>query len=152
MVNECGDCTFCCFLLPIPELDKPHSKWCPECEVGKGCASYETRPGSCKEFNCLWVTSGTDASLRPDKCKVMLEPVRGSRTILAISHPKRPDAWKSGSIRRVLHALMESGTPVVVTSYSKAQKHVFVPKGVLKERIEQELKASLEGQYGSSNL
>src|SRR5436305_14221849 len=44
--RSCGDCTLCCKLLSITELEKPIGKWCPHCEIGKGCKIYDCRPQS----------------------------------------------------------------------------------------------------------
>jgi hypothetical protein len=34
----------CCKVLGITELQKPVGKWCPHCDIGKGCKIYESRP------------------------------------------------------------------------------------------------------------
>lgn len=74
---SCGDCTACCTLMAVVELDKPR---CVSCKhLDKGCGIYATRPQSCREFECIWLqTQKTSAPwpkrLRPDRCGVMFTP------------------------------------------------------------------------------
>ena len=36
--RQCGDCSLCCKVLGIPELNKPKDAWCPQlCAAGTGC-------------------------------------------------------------------------------------------------------------------
>ncbi|MGH6818200.1 MAG: YkgJ family cysteine cluster protein [Methylovirgula sp.] len=54
--RACGACSLCCKLLPVAALNKPHDRWCTHCRPGNGgCTIYETRPQTCREFDCLWL-------------------------------------------------------------------------------------------------
>jgi hypothetical protein len=53
--RACNGCTMCCKLLGIPALEKPRFKWCPHCDIGRGCRIYEDRPGECRAFLCGWL-------------------------------------------------------------------------------------------------
>ena len=71
-VNECGDCTLCCTLLPIKALGKPANMTCVHCD--RGCSIHESKPFECHSFDCSWRQSGVDNDdLRPDKCGVVFE-------------------------------------------------------------------------------
>ena len=50
----CGDCTLCCKLMYVGDINKAAGKWCPDCKPGVGCSRYEDRPASCKGFYCDW--------------------------------------------------------------------------------------------------
>ena len=52
-MRECGDCTLCCKLPAIKDF-KDGYKWCENCNIGKGCNIYETRPKPCIDFDCMW--------------------------------------------------------------------------------------------------
>lgn len=99
-MNHCGDCTMCCKLLCVPEIKKMPSKWCPHCHIGKGCRVYETRPTSCREFECLWLLSQRQAgaempmALRPDHCKFVIAPITNENYITVQVDPGYRDAWK----------------------------------------------------------
>src|SRR5262245_34979797 len=55
--RQCGDCSLCCKLLNIDELNKPANTWCQHCRPGKGgCSIYADRPPDCRTFACGWLT------------------------------------------------------------------------------------------------
>lgn len=67
----CGDCTLCCTICKVPELDKPDGVMCKH--AGNGCEIYEERPESCRVWTCAWLQSGANIELRPDKCGIVWE-------------------------------------------------------------------------------
>ncbi len=63
--RSCGDCTLCCTVMAVREIGKPYYVPCKSlCD--KGCGIYETKPESCTEFSCGWLTGF--GSKRPDEC------------------------------------------------------------------------------------
>src|SRR5262245_56261740 len=66
-VRKCGECSLCCKLPRVDDVEKPSWTWCRHCDVGKGCSIYESRPNICREFKCRWLTD-TDLpdEWRPD--------------------------------------------------------------------------------------
>ena len=65
--TSCGDCTACCTLYAIPDLDKPQHVTCRHLR-GNRCGIYENRPRMCREFFCGWrqgVVTGVER--RPDR-------------------------------------------------------------------------------------
>ncbi len=74
MARNCGSCGVCCKVLRIdaPELQKSAGEWCPNCQPGKGCAIYDSRPAVCRDYRCVWLaTDFLPEDARPDKLKVM---------------------------------------------------------------------------------
>ena len=70
MPRSCGGCSACCYGLHIQELNKPVFQNCPhQCEAG--CGTYASRPGSCRDFQCLWLQGHLAENDRPDKLGVM---------------------------------------------------------------------------------
>jgi len=67
---ECGDCTVCCTLSVVKELEKKVWVTCHLCK-DNGCSIYGKHPKSCKEFECAYLQGGENIELRPDKCGVM---------------------------------------------------------------------------------
>jgi len=47
---ECGECTLCCTLCEIVELNKPAGEKCIHCT--SKCTIYEDRPFAFKEISC----------------------------------------------------------------------------------------------------
>jgi len=65
--NRCGECTVCCRILRIAELDKPGMIPCQHLNEN-GCGIYADRPASCRGFECLWLASMSGKpELRPDR-------------------------------------------------------------------------------------
>jgi len=67
---ECGECTVCCTLSAVPELNKKAWEQCFNC-VDNGCEIYGKHPQVCKDFECAYLQGGRDVKFRPDKCGVM---------------------------------------------------------------------------------
>src|SRR6267142_2123611 len=61
--RACGSCMMCCKVPHIEEFAKPAGVWCKHAVPGKGCGIYESRPGSCRAFYCMWMQ---DASFGPE--------------------------------------------------------------------------------------
>lgn len=71
--RECGDCTACCTWL-IGDAHG-HSFGCGKsCNFLKssGCGIYDTRPETCKKYQCAWSQHLIKENLRPDKCNVLI--------------------------------------------------------------------------------
>lgn len=69
---ECGECTLCCKLLGVAELDKPPSRWCHHCTPGKGCNIYADRPPNCVDFECGWFANDGSPEHRPDRLHMIV--------------------------------------------------------------------------------
>jgi len=71
-MNNCGECTACCEVPPIKELNKAKNTLCINCS-GTGCKIYNNRPDVCKNYQCIYTRSNMSKNLRPDKSGVILE-------------------------------------------------------------------------------
>ena len=69
-MNHCGSCQVCCSVLKVTEIDKAPATGC-KYQCKSGCSIYKSRPGSCKTFNCMWLSGNWPIELRPDKSKFM---------------------------------------------------------------------------------
>lgn len=70
--RSCGDCTVCCHVCGVPELDNPPGTACAHV-CAKGCEIYADRPGGCRVYACAWKLGfGPDAE-RPDRVGGLLE-------------------------------------------------------------------------------
>jgi len=69
--TSCGDCTACCRIFAIAEINKPQHVTCKHL-CGSLCDIYENRPRECAEYFCGWrqgLITGVDR--RPDKWGVV---------------------------------------------------------------------------------
>jgi len=71
----CGACTACCVSLAIddPAIRKRAGHPCVHRVAGEGCAIYDSRPSTCREFICGWrALDWVDEGLRPDRAGVLI--------------------------------------------------------------------------------
>jgi Fe-S-cluster containining protein len=106
-MHNCDGCTACCKVLKIRELDKPAHAWCQHCQIGKGCGIYETRPESCRIYECIWLQTQhlpkpIPCELRPDKSKVVIGTINHGEELVFYVSPDRPNAWNHGNSANLL--------------------------------------------------
>lgn len=118
-VRECGECTLCCKLLGVDELRKPVNKWCPHCDVGKGCLIYEDRPQSCRDFMCLWkFKKSLPVWMFPAHSKCVLYPNVLGTQLGVLVDPGRPDAWREPRVLRLLTHMSNNMSIIVSNGHS----------------------------------
>lgn len=73
MNRSCGECSECCDVFSVKELQKPSHTPCSfKSEIGGGCNIYENRPKACQKFKCGWLNGFGESDDRPDKCGFIL--------------------------------------------------------------------------------
>lgn len=110
--RSCGECSMCCYLLQVSELNKPRDTWCQHCRPGDGgCTIYEVRPNICRTYACGWLMSGTvGEEWYPLKSHMVLSlaPFNGILTCSVTVDPHFPDAWREepyyGQLKRMASA------------------------------------------------
>lgn len=111
--RRCGDCTLCCKIMAIEELDKPAGKWCHHCHPGR-CHVYDNRPAECRQFNCLWLVDVRfGPHWQPSKSKLVLTTSEDGIEVRC--DPAFPDAWRKEPFHREIRALAASGEANDVT-------------------------------------
>jgi len=135
MINKCEECTLCCELLPIKEINKQPSVLCSDCTLSKGCNIYNNRPEECKNFNCLYIEDNEMPDfLRPDKCNVIFEKIT-TKIFIAINHYNEPFAYERENVIDYIKSLNEKGISVITTSFTNEPNEVFVGEGHTEEGI-----------------
>jgi len=135
VIRGCDGCTMCCKVMRVPELAKEPNVWCGHCVRGTGCGIYETRPGSCRDFQCMYTTSPTlTAAWKPAECKfvVRFEPGGGGRLSIHVD-TQRPDAWRREPFLSTFHQWAARGVEqnVQVCVFVGRQVYVIVPDRVV---------------------
>ena len=82
MAGLCQDCTGCCVVLEVKDVNKAFGEPCKHLGAtlfGKGCQIYHQRPDACQHYVCLWLDSQRrpevptfGEALRPDVCHVVM--------------------------------------------------------------------------------
>lgn len=128
--RSCGICTLCCKVLSITELNKPQNVWCSNCDIGRGCRIYETKPIECTAFNCLYLDwPEVEEHWFPARCKMVIVPeLEGMRIAIHVD-PSRPNAWREEPFYSDIQDWACSGAPetIQVVVYIKNRAIVVLP-------------------------
>lgn len=115
--RSCGECTLCCKLMGVPELKKPSAKWCPDCDQGKGCTVYDTRPPSCRNFQCFWLMDENfPDDLRPDHIGALMAFNDTKDSMVLHVDPARKRALSSPPVKALIDALLKTYPKVFVVN------------------------------------
>lgn len=79
--RPCGDCTACCDGQLISESHGNMFGKGKPCIflVEQKCTVYETRPATCRKYQCAWTQVIIDESLKPNKCGLMVSVENGDK-------------------------------------------------------------------------
>lgn len=127
--RTCGDCTACCRVKSVRELGKPSQTACRHLCQG-GCASYASRPASCREYACLWrqgLIEG-DERRRPDRLGVLIdyEPfARIPGTVRLVVWEVVPGAAESEKVRYVVDKLLKTYKQIKAVAYCAAGQPAY---------------------------
>jgi hypothetical protein len=93
--KACGECSLCCKLLIIPELNKPENKWCQHCKLGRGCSIYDSRPAICQGFKCEWLKDSVDDHWYPMQSHMIIHCPPNDDGVGAVINidPDYPNVW-----------------------------------------------------------
>ena len=106
--RQCGDCSLCCKVLGIPELNKPKDAWCPNFAPGAGCRIYPGRPPSCRNFICRWLGDPSmGPEWKPSHCKMVVDSKPGLFVVHADPAVSQP--WRAEPYFSVLKRLSAQG-------------------------------------------
>jgi hypothetical protein len=130
MKRECGGCTLCCKLLPIPALEKAAGDRCKYQRHGKGCTVHGTgaQPDGCKVWFCRWLINDDAGDLpRPDRAGYVIDMLPDEITIQPDDNSKPPtrylaiqiwvdgDAWRNDdALRDWVYRKAEQGNPTLI--------------------------------------
>lgn len=126
MAALCQDCTGCCEVFEVKEVNKAFGEPCKflgKTPFGKGCTVYDVRPDACRHYICLWLDSQRrpeveklSNKLRPNVCKVVMGWPWGvdRETLFVYPYPGHPDAWRKPPVSDHLKMILSRGGKIVV--------------------------------------
>lgn len=93
--RSCANCTLCCKLLGIAELQKPRGTVCDHCDWGQGCRIYARRPGACRDFDCSYLLSpALGEEWKPTTSHLVLGYMSDADIVLVYTDPDKVGAWR----------------------------------------------------------
>lgn len=89
------------------------------CIVGQGCKIYEIRPGTCRKFECAYITSPQVGECwRPRDCHMFIAHHPAANRIVIHVDRAHPDIWKQepyyGDIQRMAAAVYPKNGQVLI--------------------------------------
>lgn len=142
VTRQCGECTLCCELLPVAEINKPASTRCKHQSRTKGCKIYANRPISCRVWSCVWwLNVDVEGMRRPDKTHYVIDPTpdivkqtnddTGYSAELPVIQvwcdPKYPEAYKDPALLDFIYRRAEEGMGTLVRFNSYDSVFVAAP-------------------------
>ena len=128
-MNACGQCSLCCKLLGIEEIEKPPGVWCQHCTPGTGCMIHEQAsfPMDCHSYACLWRQAKDEGNplpdeLRPDRSKVIIDAAKTQHAHHVRCDPASPTAWRNPKIVSILDQLARRGSAIYLVTPNKVKR------------------------------
>jgi len=93
--RTCDGCTMCCKVFEIPEIRKADGDWCGNCEIGKGCKIYESRPQTCRDFFCQYRHDpDVPEHWKPNRSHMVVKTDNTGEKLIVGVDPSWPRAWR----------------------------------------------------------
>ena len=140
-MRTCEDCTFCCKVMAVTELNKAPGVWCSDCVPGHGCKIYDDRPAGCRDFECFWLQSGNfpegqrlhvmPEEMRPDRVKAVFG---GNNTnphlVMLYVDPVTPRHWRENrTVLGYVEYLRKAFSVVVVWGDNRTVLPAYTEEG-----------------------
>ena len=129
---DCGECTVCCTLSVVSELNKKAGEHCFNC-IDNGCSIYGKHPQVCKDFECAYLQGGNNIELRPDKCGVMFFK-KNERIFCGTLIP---DVQVTDVVKRQIASFKKQGYSVVLLKLGE-RPHIELAEGHNVEQVYKE--------------
>lgn len=127
MKRECGECSVCCYVGAVPELDKTSFVKCKHIQTSKcgSCKIFQQKnlPSTCSDYECAWKQNfGRDFD-RPDRNGVMFTHniLEGQVYFTAIE--TREGAIVNSGRVMATEIATRMKIPIIVVEYGKKPPH-----------------------------
>ena len=112
-MRKCGTCTLCCKIVGVEELNKPQNTECHFCKNDQ-CSIYDTRPKSCRDFNCLLLLGLLPDELQPQKVNAVFAMTGDQKRVIVHVEDTKTEYFKEGDLGRYLDLLAHKTDIIVV--------------------------------------
>lgn len=117
--RACGDCSLCCVVLRVDELEKLGGVRCRELRspeaaraLGGGCGIHERPPAICRRYRCAWLQGHFEEDDRPDRLGAVLDVVTSGASTRIEVHLAAPDAFERSPRLREIAERFRAFAPV----------------------------------------
>ncbi len=129
--RQCGECTACCTVLGVTELEKPAFTPCQHCDAG--CKIYPQRPKTCQTYSCSWKVGALPEEYHPLKCGVIIDTTNplGAHTVREV-YPGSSGTWRA---RQVIDFLSSQVVTIVVRG--EQDRSILGPPAAVRQFMQQ---------------
>ncbi len=130
----CGDCTACCTVMGVAELNKATYQPCPH-NCGS-CAIYDSRPRTCRSYCCDWLLGLVegDERRRPDQLGLLFNHDKMAGKPVTVAYQVWPDAARQSNNESVLQEMSQE-MPIILLEYQSSKCDVITPDEGLRQYI-----------------
>lgn len=131
MMRKCGECSVCCIVGYVPEIEKPAHTPCPFIKTDKcgSCSIFDSPdlPKVCQTYKCSWLNGYGNENDRPDKSGYMLTDniLENQRYFTLIE--TQEESWiklKYGPLLSIAAEISEkTKIPIIGVHYGKKPPH-----------------------------
>lgn len=124
MIRKCDECSVCCYVGYVPELEKQPHVSCQYIKTSAcgSCSLYnkENLPKTCKEYRCSWLNGYGGIDSRPDKSGVMITDnfIENQRYLTAIETKKDALTSEAG-LKIVFDVIRTIKVPMLVVLFGQ---------------------------------
>jgi hypothetical protein len=120
----CGECTACCTIMAVDELNKGNYQGCPH-DCGR-CAIYDARPRTCRNWSCGWLLGHIegDERQRPDKLGLMFNRERLGGEMIPVVYEVWPGAGREANNAALLGEMSQK-MPIILRDFQTRKCHVL---------------------------
>lgn len=127
-MRKCGECSVCCVIGAVPELEKPAHTPCQFIKKNScgSCSIFNKKdlPNTCKNYRCAWLNNFGNEENRPDKCGVMFTRNLLENQIYYTAIEIEKNAIHSDVVKNMWIQISEcEKIPIIVISYDKKPPH-----------------------------
>ncbi|MDG2333441.1 MAG: hypothetical protein P8Q97_04380 [Myxococcota bacterium] len=116
VARACGECSLCCRVLRVDELDKLGGVPCVHQDVdAPGCSVHAQRPNICRSYRCLWLSGGLEEGDRPDRLGAVVDVVADGSLVRLEIRSLLPGAFDASPRLAAIAEEYRSSMPVRIT-------------------------------------
>jgi len=106
--RRCGDCSLCCTVMAVGEINKPENVKCSKLTVmGKCSVHYNGKPESCTTYQCLWLAGAMPEELKPSRSRIVADTGSSGNIVVMHVSPYDRGAWNKPAVKRWIDSIAD---------------------------------------------
>lgn len=125
MMRQCGECSVCCVIGGVPEIEKPAHTPCPfiKTDVCGSCSIFDKPelPLVCKTYRCSWLKGYGAEEDKPDKSGLLVtENILENQRYFTVIETKHKALFNNNIVAEISE---KTKVPIIGVEYGKKPPH-----------------------------